>query len=85
MTKIEYNLARTIIKGYYISTAYRKATIENYVPIRYYETIVWEYNNNTRWNILYCDDSWWDEETAIQSHSQIVNKYLQPNNPNARN
>jgi len=73
----EYQLICSYIKRkYFISTAFRRAsTMEE---MWYFETIVWEWDNETRkqGKMLDMEDSGIGEEMAFNNHCRLIKKYI---------
>ena len=72
-----HTLIQTYLRRkYFISTIFRRASTPQ--EIWYYETIVWEWDNETkeRGAILDSMDSGRTETLAIINHAELYNKYL---------
>ena len=70
----EYQLIASYLLGkYYVSTAFRECSADTPVPIWYFETIVWEWDKDTKktGHILNMSES--DTEAkAIENHFTIL-------------
>ena len=72
-----YQLIQTYYKQkYFISTAYRRASVSCCPDMWYFETIVWEWNKETRetGRMLEQDDSGSSERVALKNHFSLIEK-----------
>lgn len=80
----EYQLLSTHLRRkFYISTAYRQSSSIELGEMWYFETITWEWNEETkqRGRIIDQEDSGADEISAIQNHNRIVLELLIESKP----
>ena len=71
--KQPYQLLCSYVKNkYFVSTAYRKAS--TYEPMWYFETIVWEWDSETRkrGKMLDQQDSGSWEDVAFHNHFELI-------------
>ena len=74
----EYNLLQTYLRtmGYLVSTGYRQSSAMVNDPPWYFETLVWEWNNETKETdrILYSENSGSTQNEAFRQHQIICRK-----------
>lgn len=76
--KDDSNLIQSYVRRrYFVSTALRWASTD--IPMKYYETIVWEWSQDTRkrGKLLETADSGCDERGAMEGHIDICKAYAE--------
>ena len=65
-----------LLEKYFISTAHRRESTPE--EIWYYETIVWEYDKETRkqGKMILMEDSGMNKLDSLTNHSKIINKLI---------
>jgi len=79
MEKKPHKLIQSYLQeGYFISTVYLQSSAPINTPSWYYETIVWEWDKDTRerGKIIEMEDSTSYPDTALKSHFNIAQKLL---------